>query len=215
MAAPKIDLKIDTSQFMAMVQQLAAIDPAVDYPTVLRHEVAAVVHSAMTKTKAAKAGKIRASHAKREWITTLDGKKVALKWRFPRLMWKNVRSQRRTSLKIKLASRGLAKRSWISAYKTLGVPPHKPTPTFVENANYRGNQFDNARTRESRPGAAAFSIKLVNPLSYITTPGAAGRSALIKAVNGRTQFFRHNMEHAFYRTLKSRATKYPGIFVTP
>src|SRR5690606_14657473 len=127
--------------FNAMVRDLAAIDPALDFPTVLSHEVAAVNLAALRATRSAKVSDLRRASAEREYIT-LDGKIYKVSNRFPDATWRHIKQRRQELLQTKLDARGLAKRSWLSAFGTLRVSPPGSIPSFVTNANYRGRQRD-------------------------------------------------------------------------
>lgn len=207
-------VQVDTRAFNRMLGELAAIDPGVEWDTVLTHEVAATTTTALKRTKSATVGKIRKDHRGKQWAT-IDGKKYNLDWRYGDRTWSKIKARRDRDLADKLAARGLSKHSWLASFQKLGVPPTASIPAFVRRAHTPGRfGYLNNSTIVRQSGGDRAGIELINRAPGINWPAAGMRRALTSAVRGRAAFFRKNMETGFYRTLKTRAAKYPGIFVT-
>lgn len=213
MAQPaKFDFRIDATRFNSMLRELAAVFPATEWDDILTGEVAAVAYAAQRGTRSASVKKIRQDVAGRQWVT-ITGKKYKLSHRYPTGLWRKIEADLRRGLDTKLAARGLARRSWLAAFPALGRESPGAIPAYVQRANAKGQQFINTFiTRENRGDQSG--IRLENRAPGVDWPAARMRSALLRAINGRVGFFTRNMETGFYRTLKERAAKYPGIAVS-
>lgn len=210
--AAQLDFRVDATRFNAMLRELDAIDPEVEWDDVLTSEVAAATFASQKATASATVRKIRTDAKARQWVTR-NGKKYKLSHRFPDALWQQIEAQRAQALADKLAARGLARQSWLAAFAPLGVPAPGSIPNYVQRANAKGRQFTN--TFITREGAGDKSgIRLTNRSPAVGWPAAKMRRALLRAINGRTSFFKYNMEAGYYRTLKSRAAKYPGIYAS-
>lgn len=211
MSKTTITARIDARRFNAMIAEMVAIDPTLEWDDVLTHEVAAANFAAQRLTKTAKVSKIRRDHKSREYVEH-RGKKYNLKHRYPRALWRQLKAQDKRSFERKLAARGLARQSWLSAFGGLAVSPPGSIPAFVLNANYKKRQYHNS-TIHRRGSGDQSSITLINSAPAVDWPAAKLRRALLKGINGRTQYFERNMATGYYRTLESRAEKYPGVYV--
>lgn len=213
MSAPprnSLRMEIVARDFNRLLQELAAIDPRVEFRTVVVEMAGRVVQGAMNRTRAAQASSIRRDFESREY-TTLDGKRYKLTNSYPDALWARIREFRRGRLEVKLASRGLSKRSWHHLGTLIGAALR--APAYVTSAAYKGNSHpENARREESGTGPD-YALTIINSSPIVQAAGGYG--ALIAAMAGETRRFEILMEQRAFRTVQSRAKAYPGIFVLP
>lgn len=209
--ADALKVELITRDFNRMLEELAAIDTRVEFRDVIMSEATSVIEGAMRRTKNAEAGRIRADFNSKEW-TTFNGKKYHIsEWRLPDPLWREIQARRRERLQTKLNARGIARQSWLHVASSLGRTI--AAPAFVVNANYRGRQYPvDGDNREEGTGAN-YALTIINSSPIVQSAG--GRSALLRAMQGRVGYFRRNMESRAFRTLAERAKKYPGIFTSP
>lgn len=107
-----------------------------------------------------------------------------------------------------LAARGLQKKVWAQIGEKMGVSV-AGVPKYVQAATTRGGDFpEDAEGREKNQGS---SYILEGVAHRIYWPGVF--SALAKAVNGRTNFFRTNLRKGVFDKAETIARKYPGLHV--
>lgn len=204
-----VRVQMVTASFDKMLADLAAIDPAVEFRTVVNAVALRVIQGAANRTRAAHAGAIRANWKSKEW-TTIDGKKVKLSWREPDALYQSIRTKRDATLAYKLASRGLAKLSWV--YLAARIGGSITVPAYVSAANYKGRTYQQDADHSEEGSGAGYALTIINSSPIVQRAG--GAFALLAAMSGEAGYFRQNMAHKFYLTAASRAAKYPGIFVT-
>jgi Tfp pilus assembly protein PilN len=209
--ADGLKVEILTRDFNRMLEELAAIDPRVEFAHVVDEAATRVIAGAMRRTRAATAGGIRRDHEAKEW-TTFNGKKYHIAvWRLPDPLWGEIAARRRESLQTKLNARGLSKQSWVHVAAALGRTV--AAPAYVLNANYRGQQYPIDGAATSSGSGTNYARTIINSSPIVQAAG--GRAALLGAMRGEINYFRRNMAHHFYRTQAGRAAKYPGIFTSP
>lgn len=206
----QLKVEIVTTEFNRMLRDLAAIDPRASFEKVIHAEAAAVLRTALSRTKAAKVASIRRDVEGKEF-TTFNGKRYRLANRYPNAVWSRLAAFRKQSLQTKLASRGLSKASWFYASKLLSET--QIVPAYVRNANYKGRHYpENASKRETGTGTA-YTLTITNSSPIVQLAG--GQRALLSAMRGRVRYFERNLQAQAFRTLATRARAYPGIFATP
>lgn len=207
--ADGLKVELITRDFNRMLQELAAIDPRVEFADVVKSETVSAIGGAMNRTRAASVGSIR-SRWEGKKVATFGGKVYFLENHFPDYVWGEITRLRNESLQTKLGARGLAKQTWVNAAFKLGRSI--AAPGYVTAANYKGQQYgENVSVVEAGSGST-FTIEITNrsPLGE----GARMEPALLSAMGGRARYFQANMEHHAFRTLATRAAKYPGIFTS-
>lgn len=208
--ADSFKVELICRDFNRMLEELAAIDPRIEFRDVCLGVAARVVFNALFRTRAAKVSAIRRTWQEKEY-TTFNGKRYKLDNRYPDQLWGRLQQFLHDRLQIKLAARGLSRQSFYWLGQQLGM--RGAVPAYVVNANYNGAQHrENAATFEQGSGTD-FALTIVNSSPIVQMAG--GRDALLYAMAGETGYFRRNMENRAFRTLESRAKKYPGIFTSP
>lgn len=178
-----MSVTIDASRFNAMLRELSR-KTGVGLEEVIRAETAAVLQKAMSNTKAAEAGKIRAR---------FDRKKIS-----------------KEDMMEKLRRRGLAKQSWVALAQQLGLPIK--APTYVTKAQVNKSSYPQ-KVQSSQTGKrGTFVIQITN--SMISMIAANGKGALAKAINGRTSYFKTGVKKGVFNDWKTIAAKYPGLKVS-
>lgn len=205
--ADALKVEIVARDFNRMLEELAAIDPRVEFRQVCLGVAERVVAGAMRATRAAAAGRIRADYDAKEY-TTFNGKRYRLTNRFPDALWREISSSRRGRLSDKLKSRGLSKQSWLWVAESFGA--RLSAPAYVSAASYKGRQFSEDGSSSEAGSSSDFALTVVNSSPIVSAAG--GRSALLRAMRGETLYFRRNMEARAFATLESRVAKYPQIF---
>jgi hypothetical protein len=206
-----LKVELVTRNFNRMLADLAAIDPTISFADIIKNEATAVIGLALRYTRAANAGKIRADHAAREWVT-FGGKKYNIaEWKLPNELWARVQRWRGERLRTKLNARGLAKQSWLHLATELGK--QVAAPAYVVNANFRGLQYPMNADKREEGSSTNYALTIINSSPVVLFAG--GELALLRGMARRTRYFRTNMAHHFYRSLATRASKYPGIYHSP
>lgn len=196
--------------FSRMIEELAAIDPRVEFRDVIRGVAARVMAGAARGTKAADSGKILTRFANKRF-TTFSGKVYYLENRYPDALWGGIERMREESLNTKINAIGLAKQSWQHAGASFGASI--AAPAYVAAANYNGRRHpENGSSTETGNGdGLSLTVRNDSPIA----PAAGGRYALQRAFQGETRAFARNVANHAFATVASRAKKYPGIFATP
>lgn len=206
----EVKVTLITRNFGNMLEELASIDPRVEFRDVVREVAIRVIAGALRRTRIADPKKITAAHEKQEW-TTLDGKKYKLSWHEPDALYNRITRRRAERLAVTLGAVGLARRSWLDQAQELGG--NIPVTGAVRRANYRGHNYpENVSSLESTTGGA-YSLKIINSSPIVQAAG--GERALLSAMAGETRYFYTLLAKGAFRTLASRAARYPGIFVQP
>jgi hypothetical protein len=207
---PGLKLEMVTREFNAMLAELAAIDPRVEFAPVVRSEAGNVAALAMTGTKAAKVASIKA-RAEGRRFTTFNGKTYFLGNHYPNGLWGDIDRQNQDGLQTRLNARGISKQSWAHVSRSMGLNPK--APAYVLAANYRGNQYSIDGQSSEEGSGTSFQLTIINSSPVVQNAG--GQWALIRAMSRRARFFERNMAHKFYLSIDTRAKKYPGIFTSP
>jgi len=209
--ADTLRVEIITRDFGRMLEELAAIDPTVEFKDVVDGSATRVAQGSLNRTKAAQAGRIRANHAAKEW-TTFNGKKVRIggdePWHFSNDVWSAIQQARAERLQVKLAARGTAKQSWLGFASQLGRS--LSAPAYVLAANYKGRTHGDNSAAKTVGTSTEYTVTLFNFSPLIE--GGNMERALLAAMIGETRYFYVNMERRAFRTFASRSAKYPGIF---
>jgi hypothetical protein len=221
-----LNLKIDvvTDRFDAMLNDMANIDPTVEFRTIVLQMAIRVIQGAANRTRAATIESIRKSedhyYLTKDWMT-LDGKKYLIQGtgtqghmnHYPDALWGRIQAVQTASsafrLQKKLASRGLAKQSWANLALALGGSID--VPGWVMTANYNGAQYPHDVSFSEDKANGKYGLTIVNSSPIVGAAGGLG--ALLGSMQAEVGYFRQNMAHGFYTTLARRAAKYPGIFV--
>lgn len=206
-----LKVELITRDFNRMLEELAAIDPRIEFRDVIFSEATSVVEGALRRTRAASVAGIRKNHESRTW-TTFNGKKYHIsEWRLPDPLWNEIQHARRERLQTKLASRGLAKQSWIHVASALSRTI--TAPAYVVNANYRSHQYPVDGDKQEQGSGTDYALTIINSSPIVQAAG--GQASLLGAMRGRVSYFQRNLEHRAFRSLAERAKKYPGIFTSP
>jgi len=155
----------------------------VSFKQVILSEAGAILQKTISNQMAADAGKIRARQAK----------------------GKISKSQMQELLR----RRGLAKQSWLAIAEKLGAPVK--APGYVTKATVKGKAYDQQVAVSDKKSGGLFKLVIEN--SMLTTVKSMGRVALLKAINGRTSYFRTNLKREVFKKVSTIAKKYPGLKV--
>lgn len=102
------------------------------------------------------------------------------------------------------ARRGLTKQSYAEIGRRLGLT--LKVPSYAEKALVLGKKVDHKVTGTTKKGSNKEVIIITNDMRTATYSGA--RSALLKAINGRTGFFRQNLKAGVFKSVEKIAKKY-------
>lgn len=105
---------------------------------------------------------------------------------------------------------GRAAHSWVQIAESLGL--NIEAPQYVRQPKpFHGRIYPNGSSRKTQTVDSIFvDIINSNPVLLSTIDG---NRILQRAINGRIEFFRRNMEKGVFDDLKVRAQRYPGVFV--
>lgn len=202
-------VEIIARDFNRMLEELASIDPRIEFRDVVIGSAERVVRAALRNTKDAKAARIREAFAEKEY-TTFNGKRYRLANRYPNQLWHEMSAYRRQRLDVRLNARGLAKQSWQHVAASFGASLSSAVPGYVAAANFKGRQYPQDGASTESGSATDFALAIFNYSPIVQAAG--GRGALLRAMQGETRFFQVNMEKRAFATLESRVRKYPQIF---
>jgi hypothetical protein len=205
-----LKVELIARDFNRMIEELAAIDPTVEFSQVVTAVAVRVVQGAMNRTKSAKAASIIRRYDSKQY-TTFNGKKYRLENHYPDPLWARIAQHRKDRLAARLASRGISKQSWMHVAASLGSS--LVAPGYVTAANYKGKQYREDGDKSESGSGTEFALTIINSSPIVQSAG--GRGALISAMQGEIGYFQKNMEHRAFATLESRVKKYPGIFTSP
>jgi hypothetical protein len=108
----------------------------------------------------------------------------------------------------KIAARGLQKKVWAQVAEAFGIQLTN-VPQYVRAATApSGDHPEDAEGRARNQGS---SFTLEGTIHRVYWPGVF--SALARAVNGRTSFFRTNLRKGVFDKAETIARKYPGMTV--
>lgn len=212
MAVDAVKVELVTRDFNRMLEEFAAIDPAVEFRDIVRGLAVRVVAGALRRTRAADPKKIQAAHEKATF-TTLDGKLYKLSNYFHNdELWRRIQNHRVFSLQRKLNARGLAKQSWLHLGRKIGAGPIS-APAWVSRANFKGEQYPGDVSFLESGAGLKFQLKITNASPLMK--GAGGEWALVQAMAGETKYFWTLLAKHAFRNAATRASKYPGVYVKP
>lgn len=220
-------LKVDvvTSRFDAMLNDIARIDPAVEFRTIVVQMALRVIQGAADRTRAATVETITKSEAHRmltREFVTIEGKKFLISGtgsdghrnRYPDWLWNGIQALVKQNMTARIAqrsaARGLGKQSWLHLAESLGG--QIDVPGYVRAASYRGQQYPDDVHWQDDKANGRYGLTIVNASPIVGYAGGLG--ALLGSMQAEIGYFTENMAHGFYLTLAGRAAKYPGIFVT-
>lgn len=218
--------KVDTRQFKAMCEQLAAIT-AKNHTDVLESEVGKVLEGAIRYTKSAKVSRLKNRHDTATFSTqpatlyapkhgrkgvNISGRgdvKYYLLNRYPNLLWSAITTRRRARLLAQLRARGLSKKSWLTIAQRLGiklddVPGYVPRAIATTGREYPDNII-------ARKGATKKRAAIAFTNAQPTVNAIGGERALKGAIAGRVKFFNKNAEKSVFADVKRIAKAYPGM----
>ena len=211
MAGPnKVNIELIATQFNKMLGELAAIDTRVEFSEVILEVSRSVVQNAMSRTKSAKVKDIVDKTGFR-MFQTLNGKKYFLLNKYPAELWAQIEAQRLEGFNRKKNARGLAKQSWWHLANMFDRPI--VTPAYVVNANYKGRKYPGDVSASQRGSLSTYQLTIKNNSPLV---GHANMPNALKwAMHGQTRNFETKLKLRAFKTVASRATAYPGIFVRP
>ncbi len=155
----------------------------VSFKQVIISETGAILQKTISNQQAADAGKIRARQARGK-ISKPEMQEL-------------------------LKRRGLAKQSWLAIAEKLMTPVK--APGYVTKATVKGNAYDHEVKVSDKKSGGLFKLIIEN--SMLTTVRSMGRVALLKAINGRTSYFKANLKRGVFKKVSTIAKKYPGMKV--
>lgn len=201
---------IDTRNLNSALHSLARYSGAA-IEDVVEFEAGKILEGAIRHTDAATVSKIR-DHENNRDFRTLDAghgrKTYNLNWRFPDAVWNKIEAARKASLERKLKARGLSKQSWQMLADLLGLIVKAPAYVRRAIASTGQRYPQNAAVRKSRT-ADKFGIFLSN--KQPTVGAINGRTALLKAINGRVAYFRTSLRKGVFTDLAKIAARYKGL----
>lgn len=105
---------------------------------------------------------------------------------------------------------GRAAHSWVQIADSLGLTIE--APEYVRRPQpFHGHIYANGSSRRTETADTLFvDIFNANPVLLNTIDG---NRILQRAINGRIEYFRKNMETGVFNDLKTRAERYRGVFV--
>ncbi len=155
----------------------------VSFKQVILSEAGSILQKTISNQMAADAGKIRARQSKG---------KIS-----------------KAQMQELLRRRGLAKQSWLAIAEKLGAPVK--APGYVTKATVKGKAYDQKVAVSDKKSGGLFKLVIEN--SMLTTVKSMGRVALLKAINGRTSYFKSNLKRGVFKKVSTIAKKYPGLKV--
>jgi len=155
----------------------------VNFKQVIVSETGAILKKTISNQMAADASKIRARRAK----GTIN----------------------RLQMQELLNRRGLAKQSWLAIGEKLSLILN--APAYVRNAKVKGQRYDQKVKVSEKKVGGLFTLILENKMQ--TTVKSLGRSAILKAINGRASYFKRNLKSGVFNKVGTIAKKYPGLKV--
>ena len=108
-----------------------------------------------------------------------------------------------------LRRRGLAKQSWLAIGEKLNLM--LDAPAYVKNAKVKESAYTQQVKVSEKKVGGLFTLILENKMQ--TTIKSLGRSAILKAINGRTAYFKKNLKTGVFDQVSKIAKKYPGLRV--
>lgn len=207
--ADTLRVELLARDFNRMLEELAAIDPRVEFRDVVLGVAERVMVAAARGTKQAETGKILARFANKRF-TTFGGKVYYLENHYPDAIWSRLEAMRKDSLETKINAIGLAKQSWLHAGASFGASLASKLPAYVAAANHRGRRYaEDGSSSESGDGKGfALTVKNSSPIA----PAAGGGAALGRAMRGEINYYKKSLAKSAFATLESRIKKYPGVF---
>lgn len=198
----------DTSNLNRACVALAQ-SAGVPMESVVDYESEKIIEAAIRYTTGATVAKITTDVSKKEW-TTLDGKRYALENRYPDAVWSRITSHLKKGLQRRIKARGLSKQSWLKLAEAVGLKVK--APGFVAKAIPSTGQTypGNAQARRVRVRGRS-AIFFTNSQPTVQSPYAKGRSALQRAITGRTKYFATNLKKGVFSEIQKIARAYPGL----
>lgn len=147
----------------------------------------------------------------RTWDLGRGKKQYYLLNHYPDPLWSEMEHRLDSSLKRKLAARGLSKRAWYE----LGLRIQQPitAPAQVARAVSGGGHTGAENVTANRAtNAKGYELRIENRSPLIRYSG--GSQAFFAAVVGRRKYFERNVALGVFNDLREVAKRYPGLEVT-
>jgi hypothetical protein len=111
-----------------------------------------------------------------------------------------------------LGSRGLAKHSWLQIAEAIGLASEVDAPAWVKSAKPQdGKSYQNGTAKFALEAAAAY-IEMRN--DYPAAIRMNCKTLINYAIISRAKSFEREVELGVFRDIKTRAARYPGLFVS-
>jgi len=209
-----------------MDEVLLKLSRATDTPMVdvARAEMLSILEAGQKFTPSASVQGIKDRIAMAEWMTlpvsayapkrpvrrvidTKNGPAVVYRMtnRFPAELWGQMRSFMNIRSHLRLAARGLLKKSWLQVAAHLGLDIL--VPGYVARAAWKGNDYpEDNRGREERSGSG---YSLTGEIGR--TYDRRIKAVLQRAITGRVKYFRKNLEKGVFDSLEAIERAYPNL----
>jgi hypothetical protein len=223
----KNGLTIDTANFNRAIRAMTALS-GVDFETIVKAEVGSVLSATITNTKKATKASIdkslqkwafiqESSPAKHPQSNLSQGTAYLLMGgsrgahRYPDYIWAWIQMNQEQRKKELVRRIGTAKKSWYLLAQRLKINLPKSVPGYVQKATVNGKELTGEveSTRKVTGSQVGFLIRNFTRAAI----SGGGRSALLKAINGRTGYFHRNLRSGAFKKVSTIAKKYPGFHV--
>jgi hypothetical protein len=225
----QVSCEVNTQGLEAACLALAKI-PGRSMEEVVTAELGKVIDRTIEQTPAAKVNKIRTrfeastftaqppelyepatpggrAHRSRAHLTPKGKLLYSLRNRYPNILWHGIEKRRAESLRRKIGSIGLAKKSWWNIARKLGLPVKGGR--FVSALAVTGKEYpENFQTSKS-VRETDIAVAFIN--AQPTAIGAGGARALQTAINGRVKYFLTNVQKGVFDSMDKIARQYPGL----
>lgn len=185
-------------------------------PKVIDHEMERTLEKCISLTPAANVEKIQQNFDSRQF-TTFDKKRFRISGkgmygkqkkphgnRYPDALWNAILEARKKSLIKKISLRGLSKQSWFRLAEMLGYTAKVAKYVSRIPARFNSN-FDVSRTVND--GSYIVGIRNAQP----TINRIGGKGIVKRAISGRVNYFRKNMENGVLDDMEKFSKAYPGL----
>jgi hypothetical protein len=129
--------------------------------------------------------------------------------RYPDPLWSRITARREATLKKALASIGLAKKSFWTIGKMLGL--QVKGGRFVGAIPRTGKEYPENFTVKRGTSDVGIAVAFINAQPTVNAPTVKGRQAMQIAIDGRVKFFLKNAELGVFQSLQKVARQYPGL----
>jgi hypothetical protein len=216
MAKKSSSIQVVASDFTRAMRDLSRIT-GVSFQDIIRAETKSILEAATKKTVSAQVklieqrvrGRVARTYPARSGKTYLmEGSAHAPRgWRLPDAVWSGIQTQIKNGIKRRKDARGLSKKSWLQAAKSLGLDISVPG-YVAKSTTPKGDYPQNATASEKTDGRGFF-IQVTNERTY--SPSVL--DAIRAAMRGRTNFFKKNLRLGVFKKTSEIAARYPGLKV--